>query len=91
MIGSQGPKPNKIDDELGIGAGMTKSKIASRLKNRLMSTVYRQTPDNSRDRRFVIEASDPIKSALQRALDHENTKPLHLGLPEDDFPRTEIK
>jgi hypothetical protein len=40
-----------------------------------MASVYRQLPDDPRDRRFAIEATDPLKRALQRALVEENTTP----------------
>ena len=58
---------------------MTKPKVMSGLKERLMTSVtplYRRRP--------AVEATDPAKRALQRALDKENTMPRDARPPRDD-------
>ena len=58
---------------------MTKPKIISGLKQRLMTSVtpvYRRRP--------VAEATDPVKRALQRVLDKENRMPRDARPPHDD-------
>ncbi len=58
---------------------MTKPKIVSGLKQRLMNsvaTVYKRQP--------ATKANDPAKRAVQKALDRENTIPRDIRPPHDD-------
>jgi hypothetical protein len=57
---------------------MTEPKIISGLKKRLMTSV------TSIRRRPGAETTDPVNSALQRALDKENTLPRVARPPRDD-------
>jgi hypothetical protein len=61
------------------GSAMTDPKIISGLKERLMTSVtsvYRLRPE--------VKATDPVKRALQRAPDKENTTPRDARKPHDD-------
>ena len=58
---------------------MTEPKIISGLKQRLMTSVtsvYRLRPG--------AKATDPVKRAVQRKLDEENTSPRDVLKPRDD-------
>ena len=58
---------------------MTKPKIISGLKQRLMNSVTSVSR-----RQPAAEANDPAKRAVQKALDKENTIPRDARPPHDD-------